>query len=134
MVVYSPQLFPSFDSVTEPAHEVLLSTHARTRYVPAVVKVYEAESAVEAPFAREDTLLAAISAPFSIWKIFGNAPAAADPPFATEEDRVTGLSSVADAGDTPPAVRSACGAPVTVTVADALAVGGAVAPVPPLQV
>lgn len=98
------------------------------------MNVYEAESAVEAPFVREETVLAAMSAPFSIWKMLGNAPAGADPPFATLEDRVTGLSSVADEGDTPPAVRSGCGAPVTVTVADALAVGGAVAPVPPLQV
>ena len=39
-VVHDPlQLLPSFDSVTVPAKEVLLSAHARMYFVPAVVKV-----------------------------------------------------------------------------------------------
>ncbi len=100
-----------------------LSAQTRTYQVAAEGKVYEKVAVVLPPEASAVALLVPMSvalAPEELvacWKRLANpAPVDADPVFETVAESVTAVPTVADVGDTEPAVRLGL-VPETVTVA-----------------
>ena len=110
---HAPQSFPVCDSVAGCPHDVFVSAHARTLYVPVEENVYEPERPVEAFAASEETELALTMArvvvmPLSaIWKMFGKFVAVALPMFEAEAENEVATPVVGDADtEVAPAVKS----------------------------